>query len=103
MTLTSEQEIGQVVPERIPRLQESLGESVGRGNGEPPEPTNRDRARTSQVLLARLIRLHMAGCSPEEIVEQVLTTEPENLLFRATIMVEIILRHAGCSAKERTL
>jgi len=45
----------------------------------------------------------MAGCSPEEIVEQVLTTEPENLLFRATIMVEIILRHAGCNAKERTL
>jgi hypothetical protein len=82
---------------------ETLGESVGRENGEPSGSMSRARARASQSLLARLIKLHMGGYSPEEIAVQVLTTDPENFVFRAALLVEIILHYARRGTKERTL
>ena len=87
----------------MPRGRETLGETVGRENGEPPESMNLDRARASRALLARLIKLHIAGHSPEEIAVQVLTTDPENFMFRAALLVEIILDYARPGTKERTL
>jgi hypothetical protein len=87
----------------VPLGGETLGESVGCEDGNPPQFMNRVRARASQALLSRLMELHMAGYSPEEIAEQVLTTEPENVVFRAAIMIEIILHYAHRAAKERTL
>lgn len=48
----------------------------------------------SQTLLARIIELHSAGHSAEEIAVEILTTEPENVLFRSAIMIEIILQFA---------
>ena len=45
----------------------------------------------------------MAGHSPEEIAVQVLTTEPENVVFRAALMIEIILHYAHRCTEERAL
>jgi hypothetical protein len=47
------------------------------------------------------MELHMAGRTPEEIATQVLTTEPENAMFRAAMLVEIILHHARSCAEEK--
>jgi hypothetical protein len=49
------------------------------------------------------MKLHMAGRSPEEIAVQVLTTEPENVVFRAALMIEIILHDARRAMEERAL
>jgi hypothetical protein len=81
---------------------ENPGGAAGE-NGEQPEPMNRDRERASQELLTRLMKLHMAGRSPEEIAVQVLTTEPENVVFRAALMIEIILHYACRTMEERAL
>jgi hypothetical protein len=64
---------------------------------------DRDRERASQALLTRIMKLHMAGRSPEEIAVQVLTTEPENVVFRAALMIEIILHDARRAMEERAL
>ena len=82
---------------------ENPGGGAAGGNGEQPEPMNRDRERASQALLTRLMKLHMAGRSPEEIAVQVLTTEPENVVFRAALMIEIILHDARRAMEERAL
>jgi hypothetical protein len=63
----------------------------------------RDHERASQALLTRIMKLHMAGRSPEEIAVQVLTTEPENVVFRAALMIEIILHDARRAMEERAL
>jgi len=44
-----------------------------------------------QVLLRRVVGLHRAGLTAEEIALQVLTTDPENVTFRGAMLVEIIL------------
>lgn len=55
-----------------------------------------------QTLLARVLDLHAAGHSAEEIARQVLTTEPENAIFRAAMLVEIILQYARGAREEET-
>ncbi|MGB7592000.1 MAG: hypothetical protein WCD04_00200 [Terriglobia bacterium] len=82
---------------------ENPGGGAAGGNGEQPEPMNRDRERASQALLTRLMKLHMSGPSPEEIAVQALTTEPENVVFRAALMIEIILHYVRRAMEERAL
>ena len=53
-----------------------------------------NHARASQTLLTRILELHISGRTAEEIAAQVLTTEPENAMFRAAMLVEIILDYA---------
>jgi len=55
---------------------------------------DRNHAQASQTLLTRIVELHMAGRSAEEIATQVLTSEPENAMFRAAMLVEIVLHYA---------
>jgi hypothetical protein len=62
---------------------------------------DRNHAQPSQTLLTRIMELHIAGRSAEEIATQVLTTEPENAMFRAAMLVEIILHYAGRFPEER--
>lgn len=57
----------------------------------------------SQVLLTRILELHSSGLSAEEIAGGILTTEPENVLFRSKILIEIILQYANRQALERIL
>jgi hypothetical protein len=73
------------------------------GKGEQPEPINRDRECASQALLTRTMELHEAGHVAEEIAVCVLTTEPENVMFRAALMIEIILHYAHRCTEERAL
>jgi hypothetical protein len=47
------------------------------------------------------MELHIAGRSPEEIATQVLTTEPENAMFRGAMLVEIILHYARRCTEEK--
>lgn len=42
----------------------------------------------------------VAGRSADEIAAQVLTTEPENAMFRAAMLVEIILHQISSSTEE---
>jgi hypothetical protein len=70
---------------------ENPGERVARGDRQEPELMDRNHAQASQTLLARILELHTAGRTADEIAAQVLTTEPENALFRAAMLVEIIL------------
>jgi hypothetical protein len=97
--------LGNQIEERnkAPLGGENPAGGVAGGNGEQPEPMNRDRERASRALLTRLMELHMAGRSPEEIAVQVLTNEPENLVFRAALMIEIILHYAHRCTEERAL
>jgi hypothetical protein len=44
-----------------------------RGKGEQPEPIKRDRECASQASLTRIMELHEAGHSAEEIAVRVLT------------------------------
>jgi hypothetical protein len=73
---------------------ENLGERVARGDRHEPELMDRNHTQASQSLLTRIVELHNAGRSAEEIAAQVLTTEPENAMFRAAMLVEIILHYA---------
>ena len=82
---------------------ENSGRSVAGGNGEQPEPINRDRECASQASLTRIMELHETGHSAEEIAARVLTTEPENVVFRAALMLEIILQYAHRDTEERAL
>jgi len=61
-----------------------------------------DHAPASQPLLTRIVELHRAGRSAEEIATQVLTSEPENAMFRAARLVEIVLHYARRGPGEET-
>jgi hypothetical protein len=74
---------------------------AGGGKGEQPEPINRDRECASQALLTRIMELHEAGHSAEETGVCVLTTEPDNVVFPAALMMEIILHYAHRCTEER--
>jgi len=80
---------------------ENPGDRVARGERQEPGLTERNHVQASQTLLTRIMELHMAGRTPEEIATQVLTTEPENAMFRAAMLVEIILHHARPCAEEK--
>ncbi len=60
-----------------------------------------DHARASRTLLTRILDLHASGRSADEIAAQVLTTEPENAMFRAAMLVEIILHSARRCPEEK--
>ena len=80
---------------------ENPDEGAARGNRQEPEPRNDARARASQTLLTRIMELHIAGRSAEEIAALVLTSEPENAMFRAAMLVEIILQQVRLGMEEK--
>jgi hypothetical protein len=73
---------------------ENPGEGVARGDRQEPKLIDRNHAQASQTLLTRILELHTSGRTADEIATQVLTTEPENAMFRAAMLVEIILEYA---------
>ena len=73
---------------------ENPGERVARGDRQEPKLIDRNHAQASQTLLTRILELHTSGRTADEIATQVLTTEPENAMFRAAMLVEIILDYA---------
>ena len=73
---------------------ENPEERVTRGDQQKAELMECDHARASQTLLTRILELHASGRTADEIAAQVLTTEPENAMFRAAMLVEIILHYA---------
>ena len=77
-------------------------EAVGGRNRSRPELVEWSPPPACQTLLARVLDLHAAGHSAEEIARQVLTTEPENAIFRAAMLVEIILQYARGAREEET-
>lgn len=81
---------------------ENPGERVSRGDRQEPELMDRNHAQASQVLLTRILELHVSGRTADEIAAQVLTTDPENAIFRAAMLVEIILHYACCCPEEKT-
>jgi hypothetical protein len=81
---------------------ENPGGGAGGGKGEQPEPINCDRECASQASLTRIMELHEAGHSTEETAMCVLATEPENVVFRAALMIEIILQYAHRCKEGRT-
>jgi hypothetical protein len=73
---------------------ENPEEAANRRNRQRSELMECDHARASQTLLTRILELHISGCTADEIAAQILTTEPENAMFRAAMLVEIILHYA---------
>ena len=57
--------------------------------------------KVGQTLLTRILELHIAGRTADEIAAQVLTTEPENAMFRGAMLVEIILHYARRRPEEK--
>jgi hypothetical protein len=86
----------------VPFGQENSERGVARGIRHEPELLDSEHARAAQALLARIRELHISGRTAEEIALQVLTTEPENAMFRAAMLVEIILRCA-CRGTKREI
>ena len=80
---------------------ENPGERVARGDRQEPELMDRNHAQASQTLLTRILELHMSGRTADEIAAQILTTEPENAMFRAAMLVEIILHYARRCPEEK--
>jgi hypothetical protein len=62
---------------------------------------DRDHARACETLLTRILELHISGSTADEIAARILTTEPENAMFRAGMLVEIILHYARRCTEER--
>ena len=56
-------------------------------------------ARPCEALLTRILELHFAGNTADDIAVQVLTADPENAMFRAAMLVEIILYYANCGTE----
>ena len=67
---------------------------VGRGDRHHLEFVDGVPARSCDAFLTRILELHFAGNTADDIAAQLLTTEPENAMFRAAMLVEIILDHA---------
>ena len=70
--------------------------SAARRTYQEAEVLDCNHARASQTLLTRILELHVSGRTADEIAAQVLTTEPENAMFRAAMLVEIILQYTHC-------
>lgn len=79
---------------KVPLGGENPEEESGRRNQQRAELMEWDHARASRTLLTRILDLHASGRTADEIATQVLTTEPENAMFRAAMLVEIILDYA---------
>ena len=79
---------------------ENPGGRATRGERQESQLMDRNHAQASQTLLIRIMELHTSGRTADEIAAQVLTTEPENAMFRAAMLVEIILHYARRSPEE---
>jgi hypothetical protein len=82
---------------------ESPEKGLGRGGRQQLEFRDIASSRPCEALLTRILELHFAGNSVEEIAVQVLTTDHENAMFRGAMLVEIILYYTtrGTEGKKR--
>ena len=76
-------------------------ESVAYGYRQASELRDCCNEKASQTLLSRILELHASGRTADEIAAQVLTTEPENAMFRGAMLVEIILQYARRRPEEK--
>ena len=74
---------------------ESPEKGVGRGERHHLELMDCVQPRPCEALLTRILELHFAGNTADEIALQVLTTDPENAMFRGAMLVEIILYYTS--------
>ena len=74
---------------------ESPEKGVGRGERHQLDCMDRVPARPCEALLTRILELHFAGNTADDIAVQVLTTDPENAMFRGAMLVEIILYYTN--------
>ena len=74
---------------------ESREKGVGRGDRHQLEFMDGVSARPCEALLTRILELHFAGNTADDIAVQVLTTDPENAMFRGAMLVEIILNYTS--------
>jgi len=74
---------------------ESHEKEVGRGARHHLEFMEAIPARPCEGLLTRILELHFAGNTADDIAVQVLTTDPENAMFRGAMLVEIILYYTS--------
>ena len=80
---------------------ESPEKGVGQGERHHLEFMDGVQARPCETLLTRILELHFAGNTADDIAVQVLTTDPENAMFRAAMLVEIILYYTGRGTEEK--
>jgi len=80
---------------------ENPGGRVSRGDRQEPELMDCNHAHASRTLLTRISGLHTSGRTADEIATQVLTTGLENAMFRAAMLVEIILHQASLRTEEK--
>ena len=80
---------------------ESPEKGVGRGERQHPEVMDGVQARPCEALLTRILELHFAGNTADDIAVQVLTTDPENAMFRGAMLVELILYYTGPGMEEK--
>lgn len=67
--------------------------SLQREEGRVPEES---RNHAIEILLDRVLELHGAGRTPHDIATLILTTDPETAMFRAAMLVEVII---GCACR----
>jgi len=79
---------------------ESPEKGVGRGDRHHLEFMDGAPARSCEALLTRILELHFAGNTADDIAVRLLTTDPENAMFRAARLVETVLHYAGRYPKE---
>lgn len=70
-------------------------EGAGRENRKRPDFMECEHAQACETLLTRIWELHSSGCTTSQIAAQILTTEPENAIFRAALLVEMIIHCVG--------
>jgi hypothetical protein len=80
---------------------ENTEERVAHGYWQESELMDCNPIKANQTLLTRILELHIAGRTADEIAAQVLTTEPENAMFRGAMLVEIILHYAHRQPEEK--
>jgi len=82
---------------------ENTEEGVAHGYRQASGPRDCSPVKARQTLLNRILELHIAGRTAEDIASQVLTNEPENVMFRGAMLVEIVLHYAGRRPEEKHL
>ena len=74
---------------------ESPEKGVGQGDRHHLEFTGGIPARPCEASLTRILELHFAGNTTDDIAAQLLTTDPENAMFRGAMLIEIILHYTS--------
>jgi hypothetical protein len=82
---------------------ENPEEGAGRENRKKPDFMECEHAQACETLLTRILELHVSGHTANEIAAQILTTEPENAMFRAALLVEMIIHCVGHPTEEENL